>query len=327
VTVSQRDSSVIAEGSGEGTRVDWTWDARTIPAGRYVYAIDAGPNVRPATGLVAGATSRSMLTALATPALITPNGDGRADSTLVRYRLREPSFVTGTLVDSVGTPVTTLFMEQKITGSYEYRWDAAGIPDGRYGIVITARNAIGVETTATLALTVDRTLAGYRVAPQVFSPNRDGRLDVTRFKFTLNAFARVDITVRRGTKTIGQVFAGPLEAGPHAVEWNGRFRRGVGEHEFRADIRATSLVTTVRESVPFATDTTGPRLKFVSRPNLRFSINEPGDITVVFDGTRTVTKRRFKPGKFTIQPGGPYSTVRAIARDFAGNDGRPLTYP
>jgi hypothetical protein len=99
----------------------------------------------------------------------------------------------------------------------------------------------------------------------------------------------------------------------------------VGEHEFRADIRATSLVTTIRDSVPFATDTTGPRLRFVSRPNLRFSIDEPGDITVVFDGTRTVTKRRLKPGKFTIQPGGPYSTLRAIARDFAGNDGRPLT--
>jgi hypothetical protein len=327
VIVSQRGGSVIAEGSGEGTQVDWTWDARTIPAGRYVYAIDAGPTVRPATGFVAGATSRSMLTALATPALITPNGDGRSDSTLVRYRLREPSLVTATLVDSVGTPVTTLFIEQKNTGSYEYRWGGAGIPDGRYGIVLTARNAIGIETTATLALIVDRTLAGFRVVPQVFSPNRDGRLDVTRFKFSLNGFARVVLTVRRGTKTVGQVFSGPLDAGPHAIEWNGRFRNGVGEHEFRADIRATSLVTTVRDAVPFATDTTGPRLRWVSRPNLRLAISEPGDITAVFDGTRTVTKRRLRPGKFTIEPGGPYSTVRATARDFAGNDGRPLTLP
>jgi hypothetical protein len=327
VIVSQRDRSVIAEGSGEGTEVDWTWDARTIPAGRYVYAIDAGPTVRPATGIVAGATSRAMLTALATPALITPNGDGRSDFTLVRYRLREPALVTATLVDAAGMPVTPLFMEQKNIGSYVYRWDAAGIPDGRYGIVITARNAIGIETTATLAMIVDRTLASYRVVPQVFSPNGDGRLDATRFRFTLNAPARVVLTVRRGTKTMGQVFSGPLEAGPHTIEWNGRFRRGVGEHEFRADIRATSLVTTIRDSVPFATDTTGPRLRFVSRPNLRFSVNEPSDVTVVFDGTRTVTKRRLKPGKFTIQPGGVYTTLRAIARDFAGNDGRPLTYP
>jgi hypothetical protein len=318
---------VVAEGSGYGTQIDWTWDARTIPAGRYVYAIDAGPKVRPATGFVAGATSRSLLTAIATPALITPNGDGRRDSTIVRYRLREPALVTATLVDSAGAPVTTLFIEQKNTGSYEFRWDAAGIVDGRYGIVLTARNALGVETTATLAIIVDRTLAAFRVVPQVFSPNRDGRYDVARFRFTLNGPARVVLTIRRGKRTVGQVFSGQLEPGPRAIEWNGRFRRGVGEHEFRADLRVTSPVTTVRDTVAFATDITGPVLRFVSRSNLRFSINEPGDITAMFDGTRTVTKRRLKPGRFSITPGGPYSTVRVVARDFAGNDGRALTYP
>jgi N-acetylmuramoyl-L-alanine amidase len=327
VIVSQLGGSVIAEASGEGTQVDWTWDARTIPAGRYVYAIDAGPTVRPATGFVAGATSRSMLTALATPALITPNGDGRRDSTVVRYQLREPAVVTATLVDSVGTPVTTLFIEQKGRGSYSFPWDATGIADGRYGIVLTARNALGVETTATLAVIVDRTLAGFRVVPQVFSPNRDGRNDLTRFRFALNGPARVVLTIRRGKRTVGQVFSGELEAGQRAIEWNGRFRRGVGEHEFRADLRVTSPVTTVKDTVALATDITGPVLRFVSRPNLRLSINEPGDITAVFDGARTVTKRRLKPGRFSIQPGGPYSTVRVIARDFAGNDGRQLTYP
>jgi hypothetical protein len=327
VIVSQRDGSIVAQGSGEGTLVDWTWDARTIPAGRYVYAIDAGPTVRPATGFVAGATSRSMLTALATPSLITPNGDRRKDSTVVRYQLREPAIMTATLVDSVGTPLTTLFIEQKGSGAYSFPWDAAGIADGRYGIVLTARNALGVETTATLAVIVDRTLAGFRVVPQVLSPNGDGRNDLARFRFTLNNPARVVLTVRRGKKVVGQVFSGQLEVGQRAIEWNGRFRRGVGQHEFRADLQVTSPVTTVRDTVAFATDTTGPVLKFVSRANLRLSINEPGDLTAVFDGTRTVTKRRLKPGRFYIQPDGPYSTVRVIARDFAGNDGRPVTNP
>ena len=327
VIISQVGGSVVAQGSGVGTQVDWTWDARTIPSGRYVYAIDAGPTVRPATGFVAGATSRSMLTALATPSLITPNGDRRNDSTLVRYQLREPAIVTATLVDSVGTPVSTLFMEQKGTGTYSFPWDAAGIVDGRYGIVLTARNALGVETTATLAVIVDRTLSGFRVVPQVLSPNGDGRNDLARFRFTLNGPARVVLTIRRGKRVVGQVFSGQLEAGQRAIEWNGRFRRGVGQHEFRADLHVTSPVTTVRDTIAFATDTTGPVLKFVSRPNLRLSINEPGDITAVFDGTRTVTTRRLKPGRFYIQPGGPYSTVRVIARDFAGNDGRALTSP
>ena len=327
VTVTQPDGNVVASGQGQGTQIDWTWDARTIPAGKYLYAIDAGPTVRPATGIVTGTSTRSMLTALAKPALFTPNGDGNADSTLVRYQVREAATVTGTLVDQFGTPLTTLFVESKTKGSYAFRWDASGIADGRYGIVLTARNAIGIETTATLGLIVDRTTAGFQVSPQVFSPNNDGRLDTARFGFTLDKPARVTLTVRRGQKTIGQIFSGQMQAGLQSIVWNGRFRRGVGEHEFRADLRVTSPVATITSTVAFATDTTGPRLKRVSLSPLRFTVNEPADVTVVFDGTRTVTLRRLAPGKFTFPAGGAFTSFGAVARDFAGNDGRPIRYP
>ena len=56
--VGDRDASRTGTSSGRGRArartVDWTWDARTIPAGKYLYAIDAGPTVRPATGVVTG---------------------------------------------------------------------------------------------------------------------------------------------------------------------------------------------------------------------------------------------------------------------------------
>jgi hypothetical protein len=327
VIVSEPDGNIIATGQGIGTDVDWTWDATTIPAGRYLYSIDAGPSVRPATGAIAGTSTRAKLTALARPGLITPNGDGRSDSTVIRYRLSEAALLTASVVDSVGTPVTTLFVEQKIRGSYEFTWDAAGLVDGRYGIVLTARNALGIETTATLAVIVDRTLAGLSVAPQVFSPNGDGRLDTTSFSFLLNGPARVSLIVRRGKRVIGQVFSGQLVAGQQAIEWNGRFQRGVGEREYRADLRATSPVATTKQTVPFAVDRTGPRLRLISSSTLTFSVNEPADVTVVFDGSRTVTRRRLSPGRLRISAGGAYSTFRAVARDFAGNDGRALTYP
>jgi len=100
--------------------------------------------------------------------------------------------------------------------------------------------------------------------------------------------------------------------------------RGIGEHEFKADIRVTSTVTTLRDTVTFATDTTGPKLKIVSRTAPRLTINEPGDVTVVFDGARTVTLRRLVPGKFGVQPGGAFTSFTAVARDFAGNDGRAI---
>jgi hypothetical protein len=327
VIVSESDGNIVATGQGSGTRIDWTWDARTIPAGRYRYAIDAGPSVRPATGIVAGTLSLSALTALARPALITPNGDGRTESTLVRYRLREDALVTATVVDASGAPVTTLFVEQKTLGAYSFRWDAAGLPDGRYGIVLSARNALGIETTATIAVIVDRTLAAYRIVPQVFSPNRDGRLDTTHFRFTLNGAARVSIVVRRGSRGVGQVFSGRLNAGPQSIEWNGYFARRVGEREYRADVRVTSPVATVLQTLPFAVDTTGPRLRLLAPSTLTFSVNEPADVTVVFDGTRTVTRRLLVPGRFRISSGGAFTSLRATARDFAGTEGRPLQYP
>jgi len=327
VIVSEPDGNIIATGQGSGTDVDWAWDARTVPAGRYLYAIDAGPSVRPVTGVVAGTSTPSALTALARPGLITPNGDGRSESTVIRYRLREPALVTASVVDSAGTPVTTLFVEQRNAGSYEFLWDAAGLVDGRYGIVLAARNALGIDTTAAAAVIVDRTLAGLRVEPQVFSPNGDGRLDTARFQFQLNGPARVTLIVRLGKRTIGQVFAGQLEAGLRTIEWNGRFRRGVGEREYRADLRATSPVATVKQTVPFAVDRTGPRLRLVSSSTLTFTVNEPADVTVLFDGSRTVTRRRLAPGRLRISAAGAFRSFTATARDFAGNDGRQLSYP
>ena len=327
VVVTEPDGNVVATGSGSGTGVDWTWDARTIPAGRYLYAMDAGPSVRPATGAVTGASNQAALTALARPAVITPNGDGLTESTVIRYRLREASLVTASVVDANGVPVTTLFMEQHNAGPSEFSWDALGLADGRYGIVLTARNALGIETTATVGVTVDRTLIGFNVEPEVFSPNGDGRLDTASFNFQLNGPAQVSLVVRRGTRTLGPVFTGQLEAGPQSIEWNGRFRRVVGEREYRADLRATSAVATTRQTVPFAVDRTGPRLRLVSSSPLTFKVNEPADVTVIFDGSRTVTRRRLTPGRFRIAPGGAFSSFTAVARDFAGNDGRTLTYP
>jgi hypothetical protein len=320
VIVTDAGGAVVATGEGEGSTVDWTWDARTVPAGRYAYAIDAGPSVRPATGSITGTTIQSSLTALARPALITPNGDRRTEWTAVRYRLAAPALVTATVVDAAGVPLTTLFTEQKLGGSYEFRWNAAGIPDGRYGVVIRARDDLGIETTATVAVTVDRTLAGYRIAPQVFSPNNDGRYDTTRFRFVLNAPARVSLIVHRGRRGVGEVFSGRLAPGPQAIEWNGRFRRRVAEREYSATVRVTSPVATVSQRVDFAVDVTPPRLRLVSATGPRFSVNEPADITVVVDGSRTLVHRRLTPGRFTVPGVGPFQQLRAAARDFAGND-------
>jgi hypothetical protein len=324
VIVTDQAGSAVATGQGEGMTVDWTWDARSVPAGRYTYAIDAGPTVRPATGVDAGTTQNAALTALARPALITPNGDGRQETTTVQYRLLAPATVTATVVDSAGAPVGTLFSLPKLAGRHSFRWGGAGVPDGRYGIVLAARNDVGIETTATVSVIVNRTLVGLRVVPQVFSPNADTRWDTTKFRFGLNGPARVAVSVQRKGRTLGQVFAGQREGGPQAIEWNGRFGGRLGTGEYLAVVRATTPVSTVVQTMEFAIDLVRPRLQRVSAPQLRLAVNEPADVTVVLDGTRTVRVRRLTPGRFNV-PTGAFTSFQATARDFAGNESTPLT--
>jgi N-acetylmuramoyl-L-alanine amidase-like protein/flagellar hook capping protein FlgD len=326
VIVTDAGGAPIATGQGEGTTVDWTWDARSVPAGRYTYAIDAGPTVRPATGVITGTNQTAALTALARPALITPNGDGRQEATTIQYRLAAAATVTANVVDSAGLLVTTLFSQlPKPAGRHSFRWDGAGVPDGRYGIVLSARNDVGIETTATVAVIVNRTLVGVRVVPQVFSPNADGRWDTTKVRFGLNGPARIAVSVQRKGRMLGQVFAGPRDGGPQAVEWNGRFGGRLGTGEYLAVVRATTPVSTVVQTMEFAIDLVRPRLQLVSAAQPQLRVNEPADVTVVFDGTRTVRVRRLVPGRFNVPAGGAFTSFRAVARDFAGNESAPLT--
>jgi hypothetical protein len=325
VVVTDAGGAPVATGQGEGMTVDWTWDARSVPAGRYTYAIDAGPTVRPATGVIAGTNQNAALTALARPALITPNGDGRQEATTVQYRLASAATVTATVVDSGGFLVGTIFSQQpKRPGRHSFRWDGFGVPDGRYGVVLSARNDVGIETTATVSVIVNRVLVGVRVVPQVLSPNGDGRWDTTKFRFGLNGPARVTVSVRRRGKTLGQVFAGPREGGPQAIEWNGRFGGRLGTGEYVAVVRATTSVSTVVQTMEFGIDLVPPRLQLVSRSQPQLRVSEPADVTVVFDGTRTVRVRRLVPGRFNVPAGGTFTSFRAVARDFAGNESAPL---
>ena len=50
VTIRDAADAVVATGSGTGTAVDWTWDASATQFGDVSYAIEAGPDLRPARG-------------------------------------------------------------------------------------------------------------------------------------------------------------------------------------------------------------------------------------------------------------------------------------
>ena len=308
VRVTDPAGAPVASGIGAGANVDWTWDATFAAPTGYSYSIEAGADVRPATGVVGqAATSLSMTGVQAKPATFTPNGDSQADSTLISYTLSLASTVTATLRDAFGSTLATLFVEQKKAGRQSFRFTAAGIVDGRYSVVLNAKAPNGREANAVVPIVVDRTLAAFAVAPPVYSPNGDGRLDGLAFRFVLASPAHVKLSIARDDV----VYEGELGPGPQEVRWDGRLRDG----RYAAVLEATGQFGTRAQTTRFVADTRKPVFRLLARAQRRFSVDERVTVTGTVGGVRV--RAVVGPGRFSLAGGrGP---IAVTAWDAAGN--------
>ena len=320
VTVADASGSPVASGAGSGQVVDWTWDASVAPPGSYTWTISAGETVRAATGtLGAKPVPLSLKSVSAAPRTITPNGDGQTDASTISYTLSTAATVTATLLGPDGRQLSVLFAQPRQPGKQSFKFTAAGVPDGRYQIVLSA-TAGKATVTAAVAVLVDRTVRGFAVSPPAFSPNGDGVLDDVTFRFELDQAAAVRLDVAQAGATIAPVYSGELQPGPQAVSWNGA---GARDGKYAAVLTAVNAVGTVTHTLPFRVDTTPPRLLAVSFRRLRFRVSETSVVRLTVNGRRIA--RTVRAGSFSFRAG-PVRTVRISARDAAGNVSRTLRY-
>jgi hypothetical protein len=298
--------------------VQWTWDARLAPPGRYTYSIGAGSKLRPATGtLGSGPTGIFTLDRVQSiPSGFTPNGDGVTDFAKISYRLGAPATVTIDLAAEDGTPLARLFTGSKLAGQHTLSWDGGAYSDGRYLVIITARGRGGRQLTAQVPVLLSRTLSGYVVTPTALSPNADGVNDSAAISFNLaaTAFAQLDLFRGLSTTPLTSLVSGELPAGTHAFAWDGR----AGDAEYRLALTITDAIGPVTQEYKVRVDRLKPRLKRVSRKPLRVSLSEAAWVTFIADGTE-LTIRRPKAGIFRVVLDRPYKRVDAFARDRAGN--------
>jgi len=327
VTVTRQAGGEVARGSGSGTTVDWTWDSASAPRGSYRWSISAG-SARPATGplRVGGVAAPLAVEASAAPASLTPNGDGQADTTVVSFRLGAAANVTVAILDPGGVPVATP-MDRVWTqaGTHTLTIDGAALPDGIYSVVVTARTPAGAEVQATVPLTVSRTLGLVTASSAIFSPNGDGRNDTLELGFSLTVAADVRIRVLRDGAWVASPLTAHFEPGTHRFTWDGT--RAVGrlrDGSYTAVVEATdALVGAVSTAVPFASDTTAPRVRFLPSRGVRLEVSEPGRLFLRIDGAR-VEREVKKAGVVRVAWDGDARRVRVVAEDAAGNRSKPL---
>jgi N-acetylmuramoyl-L-alanine amidase len=308
VRVNDATGATIATGHGDGQNVDWTWDATLAAPGAYTYAIEAGPDIRPATGAIGQTVTTLTLTgAQARPTTFTPNGDSQADSTTISYTLSIAATVTATLRDPFGAPLATLFSEQKKAGRQSFRFTAAGIVDGRYTVVLEASASNGRVARLEIPIVVDRTLAAFVAKPAVFSPNGDHRADQVAFSFVLAAPAHVRLRLASGQV----VYEADLQPGAQELRWEDR----VPDGKYAAILEATGPFGTRAQTARFVVDTKKPQLRLLSKAARRFWVSEQVTITGTIGGVRVQAK--VGPGKFRL--GGAPGRIAITAWDAAGN--------
>jgi YD repeat-containing protein len=337
-TVAVKDAAgrTVASGTGSGTAVGWTWDSASARAGAYSYVIEA-PGVLPARGSLGRKTTTPvpkppprpaptpalLSAARAVPSSVTPDGDGRDDAATVSFSLAAPATVTATLTGAGGVVVSTLMAEPRPAGQNIYVFVPQNLAGGTYVIVLTAVALDGRAQTATVpvSVSVSPIVSGFASSGVLFSPNGDGRLDTLEFRFGLAAAAQVKLRVLSRGLWVATVFAGALEAGPQALTWDGRKRLGrLLDGRYEAELIAPGFV----QRFAFASDTRAPLLRVLRLRPARLWVSEPAEVVLTVDGRRR-TVRRDRAGAFAVPGRPPRRVLRAVARDAAGNVGRPLS--
>jgi flagellar hook assembly protein FlgD len=221
------------------------------PAGM---AFNGGLLTRPTTGSESRISDALVLAytgVYASPVapVLSPNGDGVADTQTFSYRLVRPSTVTATLVGPGGATVP-LASGAVAPGVHTLTWDGtsggSSAPEGAWTFQVSATDDRSVTTTAQRTFSLDDTLGSLKAVR--------GSRGYPVASFVLARQADVVVRVERPNGIAVAVFRLPkLSPGAHRVGWKGKIagRRAPGGR-YQMRVQATSSVGTSSLVAPFS---------------------------------------------------------------------------
>jgi flagellar hook assembly protein FlgD len=189
--------------------------------------------------------------------VVSPNGDGYADTATVSYKLTARSKVTATVTDATGAPVETLFSaQQQSARTISFAFSPGALPDGRYSLVVAAQADTGGSGSAAAAFAIDRTLGFVTVSPATVVAGSP----VTA-SFALTAPGQTTVTVLGPDgSTVATLFAGELGTGSYSYPWNVTLPDGTpappGQYEVQVSV--ADFLGTVTQPASFQVTAASP---------------------------------------------------------------------
>jgi hypothetical protein len=189
--------------------------------------------------------------------VVSPNGDGIADTQTLSYRLVRPSTVAASLIGPDGAPRFT-FSGRQDPGTYPLDWSgltADGAPEleGRWRWTVSATDDAGQVSSAERQFSLNRTLGFPAAVTPALAVPRAAPRAVATFKLTRAATVAPRIVTLSGVvlRTLPKLRAGP---GDVQVSWDGTTDAGgvVYSGRYVAEATATNELGPVTLGAPFA---------------------------------------------------------------------------
>jgi hypothetical protein len=156
--------------------------------------------------------------------VLSPDGDGSADTVALSYKTVRPSQVTATLLGPDGGP-RLADQGERAPQSYTFAWNGltpAGAPDveGLYRWTVAATDDLGRQSSMERTFTLNRTLRAVRAVALLHTSAGTAQPAAT---YELTRAARVAVTVLspQGV-TVAQLPVQSLQPGKQTVAWDGR---------------------------------------------------------------------------------------------------------
>jgi hypothetical protein len=171
---------------------------------------------------------------LPTETVVSPNGDGVAESQELAYKLVRPSSVTANLVAPDGS-TRPIFSGQAAPGTYPFTWsgltaEAALEPEGLWRWVVSATDDRGQASSFERPFFLNTTLGFGKAVPPALSVPRRRAKAVAQFTLARAATVTSRIETLAGTVVRKADPAVTLQAGTATVSWDGRSNKGASVH-------------------------------------------------------------------------------------------------
>jgi hypothetical protein len=168
------------------------WGAHVLPDGRYRMVVTAKSATKSVTKTADVVVDRTLAGLQATPTVISPNGDGVNDGTVLSFALAQNVPVRLDILQA-GVVVGSPFQGQLGIGPQTIDWDGSGfgapLYDGTYQVRVTVTDQLG-DVQLSLPITLDTT------APKLVL------VDKATLKFTLDEPATVTLLVNQKTRIV-----------------------------------------------------------------------------------------------------------------------------